>query len=221
MMKNRLAYYRKQKRLTQEDLAELADTSKVQISRLEGGQRQLTPKWMERLAIHLDCLPEHLISSNNVEPVSHISVPIKGYVQAGQFGEANELSLGDEDVLLYISPKYKNAHGLIVKGDSMNLRYKEGTKLICVPYFGTPEEIEPGRAVIVEAICQADEKEITVKEFYTDENGVHWLLPRSSNPTRQNYPVPNGEDLNITINGRKIKEINIKAIVVSSQFDED
>lgn len=222
MMENRLAYYRKKKELTQEELADFVDTSKVQISRLENGQRQLTPKWMARLAPHLDCLPEQLISSENgVIPTGHISVPIKGYVQAGQFGEANELSLGDEDVLLYASPKHKNAHCLVVKGDSMNLRYQEGTKLICVPYFGTPGEIEPKRAVIVEAICEADEKEITVKEFYIDENGTHWLIPRSTNPTYQNYPVPNGQDLDIVINGRKIKEINIKAIVVSSQYDEE
>ena len=153
-------------------------------------------------------------------PTGLIPARIVGYVQAGRFGETNELSVGDEDVM-YVSEKFRNAYGLIVKGDSMNLKYAEGTKLICVPILDYEREITPGRSVIVMAKSQADEIETTVKEFYTDTDGNHWLIPRSSNPIYQNYPVPNGEALDVTINGRKIKEITITAIVVSSQQDEE
>lgn len=222
-MKNRLSYYRKQKGLTQIRLAELVGTSKLQISRLERGERQLTPKWMARIAPHLGCLPEQLISTeieNKVIPTGHIPVKVLGYVQAGHFGEADELSVRDEDVM-YVSPKYPDAHCLIVKGDSMNLRYKDGTKLICVPFYGEVKDIKPGRAVIVEAVSMDDGSEITVKEFYTDENGRHWLLPRSTNPTYQNYPIPKNEDVDVIINGHKIRDIIIRAIVVSYQYDED
>lgn len=215
---------RKSKGYTQESLGEVFGVDKSQISKLESGKTKLHAEWIKKFCELLEVSPTELIGdaliNNNVVPAGHISVPIKGYVQAGQFGEANELSVGDEDVL-YVSPKYPSAYALIVKGDSMNLRFKENARLICVPILDYEKEIKPGKAVIVEAVCVADEIETTVKELYTDENNTNWLLPRSTNPVYQNYPVPNGEEIDITINGRKIKEINIKAVVVSSQYDEE
>jgi transcriptional regulator with XRE-family HTH domain len=49
-MKNRLKDIRLALDLTQEKMAELAETSRVQIARLEGGARKMTQDWMERLA---------------------------------------------------------------------------------------------------------------------------------------------------------------------------
>ena len=220
MMENRLKEWRNKRGYTQQQFADLVGKTRNTILTIENGKIAFTDKNKQKFAEVLNCSVNDLVTFDNVESTGHVSVQVKGYVQAGLFGGAEELTLEGQEIIS-ANPKHTNAHCLIVKGDSMNNRYNDGTKLICVPFFGTPEEIEPGRAVIVEAICMADEKEITVKEFYTDDQGEHWLLPKSTNPTYQNYPVPNGEDLDIVINGRKIKEINIKAIVVSSQYHEE
>ncbi len=46
-MKNRLKEIRKEKKLTQSELADLCDSSLQMIQYLENGQRQITPKWMD------------------------------------------------------------------------------------------------------------------------------------------------------------------------------
>lgn len=219
-MKNRLKEWREKRGYTQEEFGELVGKSRNTILRIENGKLAFTDKNKVKFAEALDCKPEDFLYIDTVTPTGHIPVTVMGYVQAGFFGEANELSVRDEDVM-YVSPKYPDAHCLIVKGDSMNERFKDGTKLICIPFYGQPSDITPGKAVIVEAIREDDKSEYTVKEFYVDDKGTYWLLPRSTNPVYQNYPVPNGEDINVTINGYRIKDILIKALVVSSQYDED
>lgn len=60
-MANNLRYYREKIGLKQEQLGDLVNTSNVQISRLENGERKLSLEWLERLAPHLNCSPSDLI----------------------------------------------------------------------------------------------------------------------------------------------------------------
>ena len=60
-MKNFIAKLRKEKNLTQEDLAERAGTTVVQISRLETGARRLNSTWLEKISAALDVQPFELI----------------------------------------------------------------------------------------------------------------------------------------------------------------
>ncbi len=60
-MKNFIAQLRKEKNLTQEDLAERAGTTVVQISRLETGARRLNSTWLEKISAALDVQPFELI----------------------------------------------------------------------------------------------------------------------------------------------------------------
>lgn len=85
-MKNRLAEYRKRAGLTQVDLAELAGTSALHVSRLERDERQFTPKWMDRFAPHLNCDPEDLISSGEI-PSADGSVSIHEQIAADPHAE--------------------------------------------------------------------------------------------------------------------------------------
>lgn len=61
-MKNFIKDYRIKKNLTQERLAELIGTSKVQISRLETGERRLNMDWLEKIAKALGVREGALIS---------------------------------------------------------------------------------------------------------------------------------------------------------------
>lgn len=54
-MENRLKEIRKQRKITQEQLGEMVGATKMQIWRLERGDRQLTQKWLSRLSKALDC----------------------------------------------------------------------------------------------------------------------------------------------------------------------
>lgn len=58
---NQIARLRKDAGLTQARLAELAGTTQPQIRRLENGDRELTKRWAERLAPHLNVTPERLL----------------------------------------------------------------------------------------------------------------------------------------------------------------
>lgn len=60
-MQNRLRFIREDRGLTQEELAEKANTTKAQISKLEKGQRRLSMEWTQRLARVLECHPFELI----------------------------------------------------------------------------------------------------------------------------------------------------------------
>jgi transcriptional regulator with XRE-family HTH domain len=59
---NRLKEIRKAAGLTQSQLAELCDMSLVMLQYIEGGQRQLTPKWMQVFAKALNIEPWMLIA---------------------------------------------------------------------------------------------------------------------------------------------------------------
>lgn len=60
-MENRIRAVRKAKGLSQEQLGEMVGTNKVQIGRLEKGNRRLTIDWVEKIAKALDCHPMELL----------------------------------------------------------------------------------------------------------------------------------------------------------------
>ncbi len=66
-MKNKLGEIRKKVGLSQQKLADLADTNYVQISRLENGGRKLSVEWAERLAPHLNVKAQDLLFDSNKE----------------------------------------------------------------------------------------------------------------------------------------------------------
>lgn len=66
---NRLKALRTARGLTQEELARRANTTVGQIWKLEHGHRQLTEKWLRRLADALACQPAEIF-----DPASALSV---------------------------------------------------------------------------------------------------------------------------------------------------
>ena len=61
MKENFLLEIRKQKGMTQRDVADAVNTTANQISRLETGERQLKPEWLERLSKALNCTKAELL----------------------------------------------------------------------------------------------------------------------------------------------------------------
>lgn len=61
MKKNFLYTLRKQRKLTQKQLAELVNATPGQIYFLESGERKLSPEWLERLSKALNCSKGELL----------------------------------------------------------------------------------------------------------------------------------------------------------------
>lgn len=74
--------------------------------------------------------------------------------------------------------------GLVTVGASMDLFYEPGTVLDCISIFKNAPPPESGDHVIAESRRPDGLRELTVKE-YLIENGVHYLVPRSSKKEHQ------------------------------------
>ena len=123
-----LREWRKYRGLTQEALAELLDTGKAVISRLETGQQRYHQDWIEALAKALDIDPVDLFRP----PPAVRRVPVVGYVGAGaQITPAPDIAHGAalEEIDLPW-PAGPEATAVIVRGDSMHPVYREGDILI-------------------------------------------------------------------------------------------
>lgn len=64
--KNVLYEMRIRKKMTQKDVADATGTTANQISRLENGDRELTPKWLERLSKALNCSKGELLGEEGI-----------------------------------------------------------------------------------------------------------------------------------------------------------
>jgi phage repressor protein C with HTH and peptisase S24 domain len=66
---NRIRELRERQHMTQEELAAAIGTSKMQVSRLERGERRLTQSWMERIAQALQIHPAELLPAVQTFPM--------------------------------------------------------------------------------------------------------------------------------------------------------
>lgn len=200
--------------LSQEAIADRMGNSVSQISRWEAGRSNIPSERLPDLARAYECRVTDIFQDEDgpIVPVGP-SIIIRGRASAGVWMEAWDLShegmtmMGRSDIAVPMRDRF----GVIVEGDSMNLRYPSGTILECVAFYANVE-IASGKRVVVQRTRIDGSIEVTVKEYLTDENGVEWLVPRSSNPSFQPFRVDSpGED---------IVEIQIIGIVVGAYIGE-
>ena len=123
-MINRIRDIRKQKGWTLADLAEACDppTTPQTVGRLETGMRNLSTKWMDRIAAALDVEPELLVRS---ESSSHPQV-VAQLTQSGPEALAKPrdailpTDLGGDGALMVMTVDYP--HGEYRPGDQLWLR---------------------------------------------------------------------------------------------------
>lgn len=180
----------------------------------ENGNRGFPAERAKRYAKFFRVAPEWLlygtVGDANYQRLGP-QVFVKGDVAAGIWKEAWEYEpdewaafTGRADV----SAPLRSRFGLRVVGDSMNDLYPPGTIIECVEYDGS-YPIPTGKRVVVQRVRSGTEIETTVKEYVRSEDGVEWLVPRSSNPAFQ-MPV------RVDDPGSGIDQINIIAVVVAS-----
>lgn len=180
----------------------------------ENGARGLPAGRAERYAKFFRVRPEWLLYGKaSPDKVVELGPQlfVIGEVAAGVFKEAWKMPpdewesfTGRADIAAPIQRRF----GLRVVGDSMDQLYPVGTILECVEYDGL-EPVASGKRVIVQRTKVDGTVEATVKELVRDEQGVEWLVPRSSNPRHVAWRGDQPDSSDIT-------RIEIMATVVAS-----
>ena len=204
----RLGGLRKERGLTQGQLAERMGVEQPTIQRWEKGAREPSFDQLFKLALALGVEPASLIDDSIAVSIGP-RLYVRGEVAAGVWSKAVELPesewksfTGRADIIADNDSRF----GLRVVGDSMDLLYPPGTIVECVSVFGHTE-IAPGKRVIVIRTNEAGECEATVKEL-VELDGKMWAVPRSSNPSHQAICLSDGEP--------GIIETRVAAVVVAS-----
>jgi transcriptional regulator with XRE-family HTH domain len=184
--------------LVQADLAKKVGVSQQAIEQLENGEVQ-RPRYVADLAQALGVSLKWLQGKTD-DKAPHLAAAdlgtlmVRGFVQAGVWREALEWP-ADEWKAVPVqatSSRYPGVplFGLEVRGNSMNEIFPEGTVLGCINLIHHPADVtpsKPGRPtyVVVERINDHGEVEATVKELHLDDQGVVWLVPRSTDPNHK------------------------------------
>lgn len=202
MVRNRIKELRDKKRLSLQKLADRVGTSRQQIHKLETGETQLTPLWIQRIAPHLDVNPNALIDygvpaipdvslrkpedlekeslqfRDDPMPRMERTLPMLGRVEAASEGTFH-MSIEQEPVdWTYCPPQLegvKGAYGVFVHNDCMAPKYEEGQTLWVHP--GAP--CKPGDGIVLIKV--------------NDEAMVKILVRRTQSNVRVRQLNPPGE----------------------------
>lgn len=236
IISKRLKLARSSMDYTQAELARLADVPQSTIARIESGDADTTKsifKLAEALRINPLWLAGEMGEDNLIidseSPLHKDSISItrigrvivRGIVEASNWAEACEWS---EDQQYQVSIpglegqeipfKVEHLFGLEVRGESMNVEYKPGWILVCIPTYDDPYQLEDGDNVIVRRESSRG-CEVTVKKLKINkETGKYELHFNSYNPDYRgilplfNLKVPyTADDVTISVVARVVLPI--------------
>lgn len=174
--------------MTQGDLAERLKVGQAAVSKWESGKDKPSLDNLKAIADWTGLTIEQL-TGGQLNPVLGLqALKVIGVVQAGAWVEETELDEADQfEISVPPSQKYPGIKrfGVLVRGPSMNLMFKDGAILICVSPYDLARDPRSGDCVICRRTNGDGLYEVTCKEFYMDDNGRNWLVPRSSDPQFQ------------------------------------
>jgi SOS-response transcriptional repressor LexA len=193
-VQNRLAELRRRAGLTQDQLAERAETGRSQIVKLERGERRLTVDWMLRLARALNCEPKDLLPPEAGPAPSAPSgpwatgpggmpardLPVCGAARGG----ANALFVDQGNALEHVFRPAQldgvgNAFAVYAVGDSMEPKYQAGDLLFINP------NLPPVKGCFV--VVELGDHEAYVKQFVRQSDDM--LMLREFSPVMRDIPI--------------------------------
>lgn len=188
----RVKKIRENKGFKQDYVAEKLGMSVPYYSQIENGKKVLSTKHTDKLAEILEVTVPQLFEGSNDS--SSQTITIRGIAEAGNWQDIiPDLSADKpQKVSIPIMPaSVSNAHGMTVKGDSMDRFYPDGTTIICAE-IADYNDLKDGQHVICEVWNEKGRVEKTIKEVKKEEDGM-LLWARSTNPKWQ-QPVFVSED---------------------------
>ena len=204
----RIRERRQELQLTQQQVADLAQTDQSQIQRLENGKRRVTRDWAIALSAPLKLTPEQILfgleGDNNqelaVDSIASLAVtfvPVRGETAAGRWMEQDFLNTDVTEWASAIPSSYPVADQFALKvvGNSMDLeRIFDGWYVVCVPYWIARVAPADQDVVVVER-RRGSMIERTCKQIKLTATSIE-LWPRSTDPKHQApIIVPRGEDM--------------------------
>ncbi|MGN1312232.1 MAG: LexA family protein [Bacilli bacterium] len=196
---DKIKYYRIQRNLSQEEVAEELETSAVNISRYENGDRKTNQDILFKLSqlfgVSINDFFPPVDNAKFIDLISNtIKIPVLGYIKAGVPIEAQEDIIDYVDIPAIWTKGGKDFYALKISGDSMTPKYNEGDIVI----FEQTKDYEAGKnkdcAVMVNCT------ECTFKKVFIDEQGIT-LQPYNMNYEPMRFTKEQAMQLPITIVG--------------------
>lgn len=196
---DKIKYYRIQRNLSQEEVAEELETSAVNISRYENGERKTNQDILFKLSqlfgVSINDFFPPVDNAKFIDLISNtIKIPVLGFIKAGVPIEAQEDIIDYVDIPAVWTKGGKDFYALKISGDSMTPKYNEGDIVI----FEQTKDYEAGKnkdcAVMVNCT------ECTFKKVFIDEQGIT-LQPYNMNYEPMRFTKEQAISLPITIVG--------------------
>jgi len=176
---------------------------------LRGKTKSPSSENLDKLANALQVSTDYLKGKDDTVQET-LELPIVGLsvvseINAGNWREVTILDEEEENSIIPVArdlrfPRAKQ-YALLVRGDSMDLEYPDGSYVTCVEYWESGISMKNGLHVHVERRRAGGQLvEITVKVIDTID-GIMVLSPRSSNEKWKPIPLEGGEDVEVVIRG--------------------
>lgn len=182
----------------------------------------------------------YLLDAVNVQPsqaqlqpmLTLSTIHVMGDVQAGVWREAVQWAPVDWfTITVPADSRFPGVErfGLLVRGDSMDKVYPDGTIVIVVRYSDIGRGPFPGeRVVVMRRSATGSEFEATLKEYLRDARGRHLFWPRSNDPDYQQPLIVEGTDIvtdrrfpeQIEAKPSAGEEVTVSALVLGSYKPE-
>jgi len=136
---------RKRRGLSLAQVAQGAETSAIQVQRLETRQRKMTPEWAERLARALECDPIELMGGGPTLELVH-------YVRAAGADAGGAVALGERIAAPPILTDAGSCEAAQVVDDSADRLYPVHSLLFVRPLDALARPLRAGDKVLVRAV---------------------------------------------------------------------
>lgn len=194
MLGEKLKKLRIQKRITQQQMAEILNINRTTYNKYETGAI-IPPSYMcKELSEYFNVSVDYLLEINQ-EKKKGFKIPVLGYVKAGIPIEAVEEIVDYEEITEELS-RTGEFFGLTIKGDSMEPRIKNNDVVI----VKKQPTVENGQV----AVILVNGQDATVKKISLNENGMT-LIPFNSSYEPISYSNKEIKELPVEIIGRVVE----------------
>lgn len=176
---------------------------------LRGRTRSPSTENLEKLALALETSIDYLRGkgSDNTLPIELpvVGLPVVSEINAGTWLEVTTMEDQSEPAIIPVAndPRFPRArqYALLVRGDSMDIDYPDGSYVTCVDFWDSGVPMKSGLHVHVERKRGGGQLvEITVKVLEMVD-GSFILTPKSTNEKWKPFPVEGDDETEVVIKG--------------------
>ena len=205
----RLRLERQSQRISVRELARRIGSDPNTVSRLETGKRRMSVEWLSTLCDALGLRASELLETTR--PEEHVVVKaaacVNSWLEDCWYGADKRYA-----VQVPADPRYPGVERFAVDGQclAMNLRYPEGSLLICISFEAVEGGIEIDKRYLIETRRVregVEESELSVKTLIMDNDNRLRFVSESSDPDYQ---------LSVPVFGAGDSEVQPIALVIGS-----